>query len=248
MKEFHLTKNRSVDIMHDLNEGVIPRLLKNLFVHVIKSKLCTESELISQIQFFDPGAMYQRNLASMISMSKPKLNQNATQLKSLFFHLPFIFSKYRDDERIKGIWDVVKNLLRITQIVYTEKLAEGDIIVLEHEIFTFIANFKEKFEDVTTPKIHLMVHYPNIIREMGPILHMSAMRFEAKHKQLKVYVDTNFKNILYTIATKHQEQLTMKSKTYKYTFSHGMNLNLTAKDIETYKNACNFGKFSLVES
>lgn len=60
----------------------------------------------------------------------------------------------------------------------------------------------KKFE----PKHHYVEHYPELIAEFGPLLFMWTMRFEAMHSYLKcvVHESHNFKNILKTIAEKHQ--------------------------------------------
>lgn len=45
LKYFHTLQNKSVDIMHDLNEGAIPFLLKLVFSYCISQKIFNEDLL-----------------------------------------------------------------------------------------------------------------------------------------------------------------------------------------------------------
>lgn len=49
-------------------------------------------------------------------------------------------------------------------------------------------NFKTSyiiFKEGLKPKLHFLTHYPRIMMEMCPLKHVSCMRFEAKHKEIK---------------------------------------------------------------
>jgi hypothetical protein len=56
------------------------------------------------------------------------------------------------------------------------------------------------------PKHHLLVHYPNIIKYSGPPKHFWCFRYEAKHKEMKLYTHaiTSRKNICMSLAKKYQ--------------------------------------------
>lgn len=53
LKYFHMLDNMSPDIMHDLNEGIIPFLLKHLFAYCLSKKVLSEAELKTKIQYYD---------------------------------------------------------------------------------------------------------------------------------------------------------------------------------------------------
>lgn len=75
----------------------------------------------------------------------------------------------------------------------------------------------EKFESQIKPKFHFLLHYPRIIREMGPVAHMSMMRFEGALKSMKTLGRNahNFKNIAKTIAYKKEAEFVYNGFTYK---------------------------------
>lgn len=236
LQYFHMLANKSVGIMHDLNEGVIPKVLKNIFEYFFAEGLIAETELNSRVKNFDYGEKYQRNIPSSLSLKKKNLGQNATQSRCLFFHLPFLFANYRDDVRVKHVWVLVESLLRIMQVVYSAKINEEQLISLEEDVRIFLSKFTEKFNSTVTIKMHLLLHYPNIIRQMGPVVHMSSMRFESKHKSLKALISTssNHQNIPFSIAMKHQELLVSKKNTYADKMKTGAQTIISKSDLLNY--------------
>lgn len=212
---FHILKNKSIDIMHDLNEGCIPFLLKSLFRYCISNKVFTEEWLQKHIQFFYFGR-YCKNLPSLINMKKDNLNQNASQLMCLFRNLGFIFYRFRDNEKVKSAWSSVESLQKIVQICYSNDVREADVVCLREAILTHLQCILDIFKLTLLPKHHLVLHYPGIIEEMGPLCHMNMMRFESKHKSLKNIVmhGKNFINITKTISFRSQAELLYKGFTY----------------------------------
>lgn len=63
---FHIISNPTVDIMHDINEGSVPFVLKLLFNQIISTKIMNESELSMCVQLFDYGFLDRRNWTSSI--------------------------------------------------------------------------------------------------------------------------------------------------------------------------------------
>lgn len=61
------------------------------------------------------------------------------------------------------------------------------------------------------PKHHYFEHYPELTKCFGPLVHLLTMRFEGKHLFVFQKDDTrhtkNFKNILKTLAARHQHMM-----------------------------------------
>lgn len=222
LNNFHILKNKSVDIMHDLNEGCIPFLLKNLFQYLISRKVLSEEELRRKIQFYDFGR-YSKNPLSTVLLKKDNLNQNAATLMKMFRHIGFIFRDLQQNETVRSVWICVESLQKVVQACYSSEINEAQVKQLQLDISTHLQSILDVLGLQLIPKHHLLTHYPQIIREMGPVCHMNMIRFEAKHKNLKNFAKhgNNFTNITKTISVKHQAELVYNGFTYCDDFNCG---------------------------
>lgn len=98
----------------------------------------------------------------------------------------------------------IRNKGALECVIDNVMLKELKYCVSEH-----LKLLKQLFDAKLIPKHHFMLHYANIIRMVGPLIHMSMFRFDAKHTQLKKVVrnTNNFRNMNKTIAIKHQQSL-----------------------------------------
>lgn len=237
LKNFHIFSNYSVDPMHDLLEGVAPFTLSCIFEYCFKNKVFNLSQLQNMIQFYNYGFLNKRNIPSKIRIDSKNLGQNATQLYCLITHIPFILFSYKN--QLKNIWNLVESLFHILEIVFSEEISKSDLIRLELEIerHTKIVLNNDK---VLIPKHHFMLHYPRVIRVMGPTVFTSAMRLEAKHQELKSVAQKtkNFINLNKTIAEKHQLFVCLKKNKYCDEIEPGMDQFVLGEsdDFEDYKS------------
>lgn len=223
LKYFHILDNQSVDIMHDLNEGVIPFTLKHLVKYCSSEKIIKEVDLTKMIQYHDYGILNRKNVPSRINLDKHNLNQSASQSLCLLRHIPFILYEFR--EKLKDVWVCVENLLEIVQIAYSLKIVEHDLQNLNQNTFEYLSCVQQKLKitDNLTPKHHFMTHYASIIRAMGPLKPMSMIRFESKHKTFKTFMKNtvNFININKSMAIKHQQMMSRCENSYENQISSG---------------------------
>jgi len=84
------------------------------------------------------------------------------------------------------------------------------------------------------PKHHYVEHYPQLIKEFGPLVNYHTIRFEAKHGFLKriVHQTMNFKNLCYTLAHRHQLFLTYLLASDSYFKSNFETSSTTMKNID----------------
>lgn len=224
LPNFHVLENQCLDIMHDITEGCMGFLLKDVLQHCISKKVIKESEVNQKIFTFNYGKLDSHNIPSHVVFEKSNLNQNASQMKCLFENIPFILWDYQNRDPLKDIWLCVESLLKISQILFSYVITEEDICRLEKEIHEFLLNIQIKFKINLKYKHHNLVHYPNYIRKMGPPVHTSMLRFEAKHKCFKDFAKNmyNHKNVLKSLALHHQQQMSLKTNSFVDTFSHGV--------------------------
>lgn len=235
IKDFDIFSNKFVDITHDLEEGVIPLILRNVFSVCIQKKVFKLDKLKLLISFYKYPKNYRRDKPSNLIMDNNSLNQSAAQMKCLFLNLPFILYAYKDNEYLRSVWKAVSYLLRIYQIVYSEKVDEAQLKELKQLIYMFLEFVKTIINLSLTPKLHLMTHYCTVIKEMGPLLEMRLLRFEGKHKELKAIANksNNFININKTIAVRHQERKCMNMNVCHDSIFHSKKLNVKTVFLKT---------------
>lgn len=207
---YHVTENISVDIMHDIFEGIAPLEVKLVLQHFIGRGYFTLDELNNRVASFNYGFAEKKNRPSAISANslanaKGPSGQSASQMMCLAFNLPLIIGdKVEEDNEF---WELLLMLLDIIKVV----LSRSNFVEETYQLSALIRDhhglFLRLFPDTCLiPKHHFLLHYPRSMRYLGPLQQYSSMRFEAKHKQLKQHanVSSNFQNIAKTVANKHQ--------------------------------------------
>lgn len=168
LKYFHILTNNSVDLMHDCHEGIIPFLLEHFFTYLTKNKCITPAELVKRIRDFNYGSLNKKNKPSPLNIDRKKLGQNAAQLYCLMKHIPFIFNDYKDKLFSTGVWFILTSLLKIMQIITSREIFESEVIKLENIIPRHLEQVMTIFGIDLIPKYHFLIHYPSVIRAMGP--------------------------------------------------------------------------------
>lgn len=108
-------------------------------------------------------------------------------------------------------------LLRICEIVYSYEITELELEELERAISLHLKLFREIFKIPLSPKHHFLLHYPMVIRAVGPPIFYNMMRFDSKHRVFKAYrhATKNFKAINKSLAFQHQKEMALSGFCYK---------------------------------
>lgn len=232
---FHVVSNPTADIMHDINEGCIPNVLRALFKQCLQVKL-NLNDLNMMVQFFDYGFLERGNKPSQIDIEKNNLGQNASQSLCLFRFIPYILWNYRYNTELKDIWECIGALLRIVEIVYSMELAENDLMELTEQLKVMSSMYIQTGRKLI-PKMHFMQHYPRIIRAMGSILQLNMFRYERKHQIMKQFTTRNFRNVNKTLTDQHQKLLSLNGFSYEDEISIGYSMKFKGrKEFENQLN------------
>ena len=172
LQYFNTSNNFFVDIMHDILEGVAQFEVK-LVLQYIQGNFLKAEQLAGRIHAFDYGYNQQRNRPPRVKMldGSNDLGLNAIQSWCILRNMPLLFGDLFQTG--DGYWRLLLLLLQIVNIVFSPVLSEGMTIHLKHLIIDHHQLFKQLFPQRNLlPKHHFMIHYPRIIRTIGPILHM----------------------------------------------------------------------------
>lgn len=207
LEYFHTIANPSVDIMHDVLEGVASFTLERLLKYMVKQKIATLEHIQHLVDCFYFGKLFSSDKPPKIKLDKKNLGQSASQMYCLIIHIPFILFKYKD--LLMSVWKPIETILKILQIAVSKRISERDVETLEAVIVEHLSSFKSVFNEHFRPKHHFLLHYPWVIRTMGPIIFFWAMRMEAKHQYFKQIGQKtkNFINLKKTMANEHQEKV-----------------------------------------
>lgn len=185
--------------------------------------------------FHGYGDLSRQRIPSTLSLKKANLGQNASQSKYLMHHIPFILYEFKNCEEYEKVWICIRSMLTILKVIYSSTISETDLILLEEAVSEHLTFIQECFGIKLKPKHHNMTHYANVIRSVGPLVHMSTLRFEMKHKQFKNFVkkSNNFMNLTKSLTIRSQHEKIYK-KCYIDEISHAKLKILDNKFFNSY--------------
>lgn len=206
LSSFHVVENLSVDIMHDVFEGVCHYDLCHIILYYIdNAQFFDLNTLNNRIQMFNyspckniPGIIKREHLLSK------RLRTSASEMMSLIYYLPLAVGDLIPDD--DAVWNFLLVLVQIVEIVLDRSVNENLICHLESLIVAHNIDYVKLFKDNLKPKHHFMIHYAHVMRQLGPLRNLWCMRFEAKHKVLKRIANntSSRKNLPYTLIVKDQ--------------------------------------------
>jgi hypothetical protein len=205
LKYFDFIDNCTVDPMHDILEGVGPFILKLLIKELMFVYKLSLETINDKIQSFNYGYLFQKTKPSKIGVTS--FNASASQTWCLLVHFPFVFGYLVNDILLKK-WEGLTSLLKIMKIVFSSRVPKNSIQELKELVELHLFIMINEFEVNLIPKHHFLIHYFRILMKMGPLHYYSTMRFESFHcffTQAAIQAK-NFKNITFTLSTKHQQK------------------------------------------
>lgn len=88
------------------------------------------------------------------------------------------------------VWGYYLLLLEMTEILTAQTFTNELLEYLENLISEHNENFINVFHEKLKPKFHLLLHYPRIIRKIGPPIFYSSYKCESKHREIKKVCDS----------------------------------------------------------
>lgn len=161
----------------------------------------------ARLQHFDCGRNFGKNIPISISSNAVTAENviiSASEMVFLVEHLGILIGDLVPVNNI--VWEVFLVLRQIINIIMSSSFTFATIQLLETLISEHHSLYMEVFAEPLKPKHHFIVHYPRLLKRLGPLKHLSCFRFEAKHKQFKetAKVIRSRRNCPYTLALKHQ--------------------------------------------
>lgn len=209
LEYFHIYKGMSVDFMHDQPEGHLQRLIPLVIRDAIRQghTLETINSAIIDFGYIGPD---KENVPRPIYLTNPMppggdviSKYTANNMVTLVKLLPLIF-KFAGIHLRSDVWSLFLQFQRILDILWAPEIDEPTVQLLERLVQNYLEEY-QALDGYMTLKPHLLLHYPDIIRQMGPLKYNASFRFEAKHRTFKQYAKVNrcHKLLPKTLAEKH---------------------------------------------
>ncbi|XP_058985030.1 uncharacterized protein LOC131805637 [Musca domestica] len=208
LKQFHVTRNYSVDVMHDLLEGVCHYDLKFILNRFIKHyEFFTLDQLNYRLLTFNYGPIYCSNKPPILSLDfhkKLKLQLSSSEMLVFVKCLGLMIGDLVVDCEEWTLYLLLRQIVFIS--CESDSFQTGVPEHFRQLVCDHNALYMKISESTLQPKFHNLIHYSNIMNKIGPLKHISSMRFESVHKKLKKICNSsnNKINLLKTIYTKYQ--------------------------------------------
>lgn len=127
------------------------------------------------------------------------------------------------------------SLKKITDLCTSHIVTQDTPSILQVEIHEYSLLRNELFPNTLKPKHHFLIHYPRVMKIIGPLANVSSSRDEAKHQEGKQAARAAIcrKNINHTIAVRHQLKLNFKFFTQATAFSEFSIGPISSEDFDT---------------
>lgn len=207
---FHVVENFCVDVMHDILEGICHYDLCHILLYISQQMGYVTLDVINERkQTFDYGQNEIGNFSKEISITHLKnnhLKMSAREMLTFTMYLPLMIGDFIPVE--DEVWQFLLTLIDIIDMVLSFQVTDNLISAMTQKIEVHNEQYMKLFQDTLKPKFHVLTHYPTILKMSGPLRHFWCFKFEAKHKQFKLYSHaiTSRKNICLTLAKKYQLQ------------------------------------------
>lgn len=205
---FDMTDQIPQDVIHVILQGSLSRTLY-FVIHYFLDNIFTLAELNAFMLNFHYGYSEMKDQPVCITLddlasSSNNLGQTASQI--WLFSRVFAFFGEEHAHHCPNVWRTLLTILEITGICRSKKITINILGYLKGLIKEHLQLFKDVFNQNITPKQHFLIHLPSQILRFGPPVRVLAMRFEAKHQQLKKIpkITKNFKNLPKTLSERHQ--------------------------------------------
>ncbi|XP_052130760.1 uncharacterized protein LOC127751350 [Frankliniella occidentalis] len=208
LSSYHVITNPSVDIMHDILEGTGKYVMAKILTSIVYDRHYMSLEtLIERVDDFFYGKVEAGNRLQAYKLTRDSIVGGSLNFSSSEM-LCFIrcFGEMVGDliPENDPVWNLFLMLRDIISIVFAPSFSRGTEELLQVLVQDHNNTYQELFRADFQPKFHFMLHYAHLMTVVGPLLHLSSMRWESKHRELKqVARATNSRiNLPYTVIMK----------------------------------------------
>ncbi|KAJ8678666.1 hypothetical protein QAD02_014453 [Eretmocerus hayati] len=222
MEDFHIIPNSSVDVMHDMFEGICHYVMAQILVLLVNLKGRFSIDLLNYRMRTWNFGFESSNILPQINYEyvRKNLHLKMSSSEMLFFVRYFAVLVVDLVPLESAAWRLYLRLRELVHLLTSptmteSKLARLDVVITEHHEL-YVSLFGH-----LTAKFHYLLHYIRIIRSTGPVIKTSSIRFEAFDQFIKRCIEYSncHVNILKTIGIRLQLKfMSLKAMEYESVF------------------------------
>lgn len=209
LKGFDLFENVAVDLMHDLLEGVgryVVEFVLSFFVHLDIVSLSAIQNGIQSFNFGPDSSSRPVNAISGTKSSGIKIKSSASEMTNIIRYLGLIVGPYIPEDH--EVWELFLLLRQLLDrlLVQNEVILNRTDFQVSHLVSNLCREYRRLTNSSLKPKFHYLLHYARMMKKFGPLCSYWTMRFEGKHRPLKISarITCNKLNICKTLADRAQ--------------------------------------------
>lgn len=207
IETFEATDNPSVDIMHDVFEGVCVYDMGHILYHLIfvKNYFTVETLNFRLITFdYDKTITNKPTEFNEKALRKKSVKMTASEMRTFVRIFAILVGDLIPDN--DPVWKFYLILRDIIDILLCRQMQKEIVKIFKKKITEHHHLYVFLFHDTLKPKHHHMIHYPSIVPQSGVLINLACDRFEANHQPAvqDAKATNSRKNIAYTLALKQQ--------------------------------------------
>ncbi len=174
---FHVTESFSVDLAHDLNEGLLHPSLSESILSFIEKQYFDLNYLNDRMKTIEYGDAEKGNRPSIIDMThlkRRKLKMTASEMFFFTHHLTLIIGHLVPDG--DPVWQHVLKTIQFFDLCYLPSYDQHNIAALRSMEEMVNEGLKELFDRTLQHKSHLSTHYDELVEDFGPLRYLQTIR------------------------------------------------------------------------
>lgn len=205
---FHVYDNCIADLMHDGPGGAFKYDMGHITHHFIlksekKISLDHLNERLMHFDYLKHGFSNRPPTLLMQEVTEKNLKMSASEMMCYIYAFPFLVGDIVSHDEVWKFYLCLRNIVNIVvaPAVHRDCADLLDVLVSEHHEM-----YVRLFKDTLKPKHHFMVHWGRVLKASGPLIGLSAYKFESKNRKMKVRAHATYsrKLITYTVCLKEQ--------------------------------------------
>ena len=231
--------------MHDVFLGICRRDIALLIKGLIKSTDLSLDKINYKLKNYNYGPDHGDKPPPIteIQLKKKNVSMYASEMLTFIKHLPLIIGN--DIPKKNKYWEWFLTLRKLIDCFLARTISKCVELEIEELVFFYLRQRRELFpNEKNLPKHHYLIHYARLIKNIGPLINVWCMKFEAKHRILKSYAKNCHckTNLPLSLALKTQIIQTfyfLRNEPPK-SFEHGKSFHILVNKLE--KNLIRFSQ------